>query len=220
MPSRRPPPTAPSSAASTQQGQARRALLITAGLGAALAGGWLAWRRSTPPAATTSPATASQNTPPPVQASPSAALIDGDQLTDAFWQQQFDTPQGTPLAWTALKGRPIVLNFWATWCPPCVKEMPELDHFQREFAAKGWKVVGLAIDGPTPVREFLAKVQVGFDIGLAGFGGTELAQTLGNTVGGLPFTVLIDAQGRVRHRLMGATDLAQLSEQARRIQPD
>ncbi|OGB67407.1 MAG: hypothetical protein A3G29_13150 [Burkholderiales bacterium RIFCSPLOWO2_12_FULL_64_99] len=195
-------------------------MLITAGLGAALAGGWLAWRRSTPPAATTSPATASQNTPPPVQASPSAALIDGDQLTDAFWQQQFDTPQGTPLAWTALKGRPIVLNFWATWCPPCVKEMPELDHFQREFAAKGWKVVGLAIDGPTPVREFLAKVQVGFDIGLAGFGGTELAQTLGNTVGGLPFTVLIDAQGRVRHRLMGATDLAQLSEQARRIQPD
>lgn len=220
MPSRRPLPTAPSSAASTQQGQARRALLITAGLGAALAGGWLAWRRSTQPAATTSPATASQNKPPPVQASPSAALIDGDQLTDAFWQQQFDTPQGTPLAWSALKGRPIVLNFWATWCPPCVKEMPELDHFQREFAAKGWKVVGLAIDGPTPVREFLAKVQVGFDIGLAGFGGTELAQTLGNTVGGLPFTVLIDAQGRVRHRLMGATDLAQLSEQARRIQPD
>ena len=146
-------------------------------------------------------------------------VIDGDQLTDAFWQQQFDTPQGTPLAWSALKGRPIVLNFWATWCPPCVKEMPELDRFQREFAAKGWKVVGLAVDGPTPVREFLAKVQVGFDIGLAGFGGTELSQTLGNTVGGLPFTVLIDAQGRVRQRIMGITDLARLSEQARRIQP-
>ena len=117
------------------------------------------------------------------------------------------------------RGKVIVANFWATWCPPCVKEMPELDRFQREFAAKGWKVVGLAVDGPTPVREFLAKVQVGFDIGLAGFGGTELSQTLGNTVGGLPFTVLIDAQGRVRQRIMGITDLARLSEQARRIQP-
>lgn len=218
MPSRRPQPTAYSPAASTQQGQARRALLITAGLGAALAGGWLAWRRSPPPAPTV-PATITPQSPSSVEAAASSPLIEGDQLTATFWQQQFDTPQGTPLAWSALKGRPIVLNFWATWCPPCVKEMPELDRFQREFAAKGWKVVGLAIDGPTPVREFLAKVQVGFDIGLAGFGGTELAQTLGNTVGGLPFTVLIDAQGRVRHRLMGATDLAQLSEQARRIQP-
>jgi len=217
MTSPRPLPDTLPTPASPQRGQARRALLITAGLGAAMAGGWLAWRRGAPPASSP-PAHAGLNTPDPAQAAASATLIDGDQLTDAFWQQQFDTPQGTPLAWSALKGRPIVLNFWATWCPPCVKEMPELDRFQREFAAKGWKVVGLAVDGPTPVREFLAKVQVGFDIGLAGFGGTELSQTLGNTVGGLPFTVLIDAQGRVRQRIMGITDLARLSEQARRIQ--
>ena len=205
----------PSSAAS-QRGQARRALLVTAGLGAALAGGWLAWRRNSLPATDTA---AAEQVPPSAEQAGSAPLIEGDQLTAAFWQQQFDTPQGAPLAWSALQGQPIVLNFWATWCPPCVKEMPELDRFHREFSAKGWKVVGLAVDGPTPVREFLTKVQVGFDIGLAGFGGTELAQTLGNTVGGLPFTVLIDAQGRVRHRIMGATDLARLSEQARRIQP-
>ena len=221
MTARRPQSAAPASSAtplsaSAQRGLARRALLVTAGLGAALAGGWLAWRRSSPPATDTA---APVQAPPSAETAASAPLIDGDQLTTAFWQQQFDTPQGTSLAWSALQGQPIVLNFWATWCPPCVKEMPELDRFHREFSAKGWKVVGLAVDGPTPVREFLAKVQVGFDIGLAGFGGTELAQTLGNTVGGLPFTVLIDAQGRVRHRIMGVTDLAQLSEQARRIQP-
>ena len=221
MTARRPHSPAPASSAtplsaSAQRGLARRALLVTAGLGAALAGGWLAWRRSSPPATDTA---APVQAPPSAETAASAPLIDGDQLTAAFWQQQFDTPQGAPLAWRALQGHPIVLNFWATWCPPCVKEMPELDRFHREFSAKGWKVVGLAVDGPTPVREFLAKVQVGLDIGLAGFGGTELAQTLGNTVGGLPFTVLIDAQGRVRHRIMGVTDLAQLSEQARRIQP-
>ncbi len=219
MTARRPPHATPPSlatplSASAQQGQARRALLITAGLGAALAGSWLAWRRGHQPATDTG--TPSQE-PPTAEAAASAPLIEDDQLTAAFWQQQFDTPQGTPLAWSGLRGHPIVLNFWATWCPPCVKEMPELDRFHREFSAKGWKVVGLAVDGPTPVREFLAKVRVGFDIGLAGFGGTELAQTLGNTVGGLPFTVLIDAQGRVRQRIMGATDAETLGEQARHI---
>lgn len=201
---------------------------MSAGLGAVLAaGGWLAWRH-----APQAPSSSTGDTPsthsdantsaPSTHASASAAppIIVGDQLTDAFWQLQFDTPQGTPLAWSALKGRPIVLNFWATWCPPCVKEMPELDHFHREFTSKGWKVVGLAIDGPTPVREFLAKVQVGFDIGLAGMDGTELARSLGNTVGGLPFTILIDAQGRVRHRITGATDLVRLRERAARVQPD
>ena len=222
MTARRHPPAAPALSttplpASSQRGQARRALLVTAGLGAALAGGWFAWRRGSQPAIDTP---VPSQAPSPTEVAASAPLIDGDQLTAAFWQQQFDTPQGAPLAWSALQGQPIVLNFWATWCPPCVKEMPELDRFHREFSAKGWKVVGLAVDGPTPVREFLAKVQVGFDIGLAGFGGTELAQTLGNTVGGLPFTILIDAQGRVRHRITGATDLVRLRERAARVQPD
>ena len=90
-----------------------------------------------------------------------------------------------------------------------------LDRFSREFAPQGWQVLGLAIDGPTPVREFLGKVKVGFAIGLAGFGGTELAQALGNQSGGLPYTVLLDAQGRVRHSKMGATHAAELAEWAR-----
>lgn len=205
-------PAAPPAVA--QQGQAhRRALLVAAGLGAALAGGWLAWRDRSPSALGSAPA------PSAASGSAPAAFITENALTLAFWQQTFDTPSGAPLAWAALQGHPIVLNFWATWCPPCIKEMPELDQFHREFAAKGWKVVGLAVDGPTPVREFLAKLPVTFDIGLAGFGGTELAQALGNTVGGLPFTVLIDAQGRVRERLTGATDLTQLRQLAQRVHP-
>jgi len=97
--------------------------------------------------------------------------------------------------------------------------MPELDRFHREFTPAGWQVVGLAIDGPTPVKEFLAKVKVGFGVALAGFGGTELAQTMGNTAGGLPFTVLIDAQGRIRHRKMGATHFDELAAWARAMGP-
>jgi thiol-disulfide isomerase/thioredoxin len=208
-----------------QSGQAgRRALLVLAGLSAAAAGAWWASRRA-PQAASAnnaSPANASAHAPAQAQA-PSAAdaasapLIQSDQLTAAFWAQQFDTPKGTRLNLDRFKGKPLLINFWATWCPPCVKELPELDRFHKDFTPKGWQVIGLAIDGPTPVKEFLAKVGVGFDLGLAGFGGTELSQALGNEAGGLPFSVVIDAQGRVRHRKMGATSYEELAKWAKEI---
>ncbi|MCU0812774.1 MAG: TlpA family protein disulfide reductase [Burkholderiaceae bacterium] len=127
------------------------------------------------------------------------------------WGLRFDRPDGAELVMADFRGRPLVLNFWATWCPPCVKEMPELDRFHREFAARGWQVVGLAIDGPTPVREFLQRVPVGFPIGLAGFGGTELGRQLGNLAGGLPFTVVFGRDGAPLHRKMGETNYAELA---------
>jgi thiol-disulfide isomerase/thioredoxin len=143
-----------------------------------------------------------------------ASPLQGEALPEGFWSHQFDTLPGTPLKLSSLQGRPLLLNFWATWCPPCVKEMPELDHFHQTMGAQGWQVVGLAIDGPTPVKEFLARTPVTFPIGLAGFGGTELSQALGNTAGGLPFSVLIDGQGRLRQRKMGATHFDELHQWA------
>ena len=134
----------------------------------------------------------------------------GEPLPPDFWSHQFDTLSGTPLALSQHQGHPLLINFWATWCPPCVREMPELQRFHEAYQAKGWQVIGLAIDGPTPVREFLDKTKVGFPIGLAGFGGTELATALGNRSGGLPFSVLIDSHGRLRQRKMGALGLDDL----------
>lgn len=198
-------PTDPS-APPSQSGFARRhAIMALLGVAATAGGAWWGWRRHQAPA--------------PTQAASGPGANLGDPLPPGFWQVQFDTPQGQPFNWSGLQGKPLLLNFWATWCPPCVKEMPELDRFQREFSDAGWQVVGLAIDGPTPVKEFLSKVKVGFAIGLAGFGGTELAQTLGNQAGGLPFTVLIDANGRIRHRKMGATNFEELAAWAKEITP-
>ena len=128
-----------------------------------------------------------------------------------LWALQVARPEGGQIALASLRGKPLLINFWATWCAPCLREMPEIDRFYREFGPRGWQVLGLAIDGPTPVREFLARVKVGFPIGLGGIDGTDLIHSLGNPQGGLPFSVMIGAKGQVLHRRMGATDFAELA---------
>jgi thiol-disulfide isomerase/thioredoxin len=121
----------------------------------------------------------------------------------AFWGLVFPRPEGGELALAAFRGRPLLLNFWATWCPPCVREMPALDRFWRSRRAAGWQVIGLAVDGPTPVREFLQRSPVGYPIGLAGLDGTRLSRTLGNATGALPFSVVFGASGEVLARHLG-----------------
>jgi thiol-disulfide isomerase/thioredoxin len=161
---------------------------LTAGVAtaAAVAGGGFAWWKFQP-----------------------RALADGAQA--ALWAQSFQTPEGQTLEMRSLQGKPLVINFWATWCPPCVEELPLLDRFFRQNSSKGWQIVGLAIDQPSSVRTFLQKTPVSFPVGLAGLGGTELGKSLGNLTGGLPFTVVFDAAGGIAHRKMGKLNDADLA---------
>lgn len=120
-----------------------------------------------------------------------------------LWEQRFETPAGGTLDMAKFKGRRLAVNFWATWCPPCVEEMPMLDAFFRENASKGWQLIGLAIDQPSAVRRFLERTPVAYPIGLAGLGGTDLGRALGNAAGGLPFTVVFGSDGQVAQRKLG-----------------
>lgn len=120
-----------------------------------------------------------------------------------FWQQQFAQVDGAMLATTSFKGKPLVLNFWATWCPPCVEELPLLNAFFNENRSKGWQVLGLAVDQAAPVTRFLTQSPLAFPVALAGFPGIEVSKSLGNLSGGLPFTVVFGTEGTVLHRKMG-----------------
>ena len=133
-----------------------------------------------------------------------------DDVAEQLWALRFPKPDGSELVMASLRGKPLLLNFWATWCAPCVKEMPELDRFAQAFAARGWQVVGLAVDNAKPVREFLQHNPVGFLIGLAGFEGAELTGQLGNAQGALPFTAVFDRRGRIVQRKLGPSDYAEL----------
>ena len=136
----------------------------------------------------------------------------GENAGSAFWDLDFETPQGHRLAMRAFASKPLILNFWATWCPPCIEEMPLLDRFFEENRENGWQVVGLAIDKLAAVNQFLIHHPVRFPIALAGLSGTDLGRSLGNNNGGLPFTVVFNAGGDIAHRKMGRVTAQELEQ--------
>lgn len=156
----------------------RRHWLLAAGVAAAAAGAGVGWWRLQP------------HEPLP-------------EAVQALWALQLQTPAGEPLSLASFKGKPLLLNFWATWCPPCIEELPMIEAFWREQAGKGLQVLGLAIDQPSAVRRFLERQALGFPVALAGLGGTELSRSLGNETGSLPFSVFFTADGRIFAKKLG-----------------
>lgn len=121
---------------------------------------------------------------------------------DLLFQKSFPDAAGSQQAMSAFLGKPVVVNFWATWCPPCVHEMPDLQALSERHPHAAF--VGLAVDTAVNVRAFAEnKVKVSYPLLVAGHEGIELMRPLGNSKGGLPFTVVFDAQGRVLERILG-----------------
>lgn len=126
-----------------------------------------------------------------------------EQAVAAFWGLSFDTPDGQSFAMSSFRGKVLLVNFWATWCPPCVEELPLLDFFYQENKGKNMQVVGLAVDQPSAVRTWLQTRPLNFPVGMAGLNGTNLSKSLGNQAGGLPFTLLFSESGQLLQRKIG-----------------
>lgn len=128
----------------------------------------------------------------------------------ALYSQSLNDLSGKPQALAQWKGKPLLVNFWASWCAPCVQEMPELSALAAKDGGKRFHVIGIGIDSPSNLVEFTQKTKVSYPLYVGGMGATDLARGLGNTKGGLPYTVLIGADGKVIRTYLGKLKFDQL----------
>ena len=102
------------------------------------------------------------------------------------------------------KGKVLVVNFWATWCPPCLAEIPEFIQLQKQYDKQGVQFIGIAIDQKSKVQAYAQEVGMNYPVLLGDLAGIDLARRIGNAQGGLPYTVILDRSGKIVTTQLGA----------------
>lgn len=163
-------------------------LLIGAALvGTAVLGGglWYKLNKIDPAVAETAPLTTTPDNPLLNQPRPDFTLadLDGRSRTVKEWD-----------------GKVVAVNFWATWCPPCKREIPSFNALQRELGPQGLQFVGVAIDDPGAVAGYVKNAVIGYPVLIGDESHTiAVAEQYGNATGVLPYTVIIDRNGRIAY---------------------
>jgi thiol-disulfide isomerase/thioredoxin len=135
-----------------------------------------------------------------------------ESSTQVFFAATFPDANDKPQALKQWQGKIIVLNFWATWCPPCREEMPELSELNTQYQDKNVIVLGLAIDDVKLINEFIKETKISYPLLAAEEGGMDLASGLGNNKGVLPYTVIIKPDRTVAKTYFGRISKQQLEE--------
>jgi len=141
--------------------------------------------------------------PAQVEAPPSVS-------TGSLFAANFTDAQGKPQAITQWQGQILVVNFWATWCPPCREEMPELSALQDKYRARGVVILGISTDDAVKTQQFAGENPVSYPLLAADFDVLNLAEALGNDRDVLPYTVVLRRDGSVVTSHFGRIDLQAL----------
>jgi peroxiredoxin len=140
-----------------------------------------------------------------------------DPAVEALFALRLPDTEGREQALAQWRGKVLVVNFWATWCPPCRKEIPDFSALSQDLAGAGVQFIGISIDDDDAVREFDERFKVPYPLLIAAPDVLALSTRFGNASQGLPFTVLIDRQGRVRHTRLGLMARDALEQQIRAL---
>ncbi len=127
-----------------------------------------------------------------------APKAEAPQVGDAL-SAEFPDPAGNSHRLDEWKGRVLVVNFWATWCPPCLEEMPEFVKLQRELGGKGLQFIGVAIDDAQAVKDFLKGSPLNYPVLIGDEDGQAWSAKLGNHAGVLPYSAVFDRSGKLVH---------------------
>lgn len=133
-----------------------------------------------------------------------------DAAVAAMFLQPVQDSQGKPLYLKQFQGKALIVNFWATWCPPCTVEMPELSALQSEIRSKDIQIIGIGVDSATNVVEYARKNKIDYPLFAATANGADIARRFGNLQGGLPFTVVISRDGQVHKTYLGGIPFQKL----------
>jgi peroxiredoxin len=121
---------------------------------------------------------------------------------------------GRKLSLADYKGKVVLLNFWATWCAPCRTEIPHFVEMQNKFGPDGFQVIGISMDDDAkPVREFAQQYKLNFPVAV---GDDKLAERFGGVLG-LPVNFIIDREGRIYTRHLGATDVSVFDQEVKEL---
>jgi thiol-disulfide isomerase/thioredoxin len=143
------------------------------------------------------------------------ALPIAEQGIGSLFASTLIDARGKPHAFTQWKGKTLVVNFWATWCPPCREEMPAFSRLQTKFASNGVQFVGIALDSADSVLDFSIQNPATYPLLIGGAEGTELARQLGNAMLALPYTLIITPAGTLRLARMGGLSESELDAMLR-----
>ena len=138
------------------------------------------------------------------------AAIPQNAVVDEFFATSLNDLNNQKQVLSKWKGKVLLVNFWATWCNPCVKEMPDLSALQSSIKNKNVQIIGIGVDSAASMQEFSSKLKITYPLYVADTAGSELLRKLGDSAGGLPFSVLITPNGQIKKTYLGGLKMDEL----------